>query len=58
MKCLWFLQGLDEVLDVTDDVLVLTGVTRADSGVYQCQTLNLDSVSEVSDDIQLTVHCE
>ncbi|XP_046876636.1 cell surface glycoprotein MUC18-like isoform X1 [Hypomesus transpacificus] len=49
-------QGLDEVLDVTDDVLVLTGVTRADSGVYQCQTLNLDSVSEVSDDIQLTVH--
>ncbi|KAM6970045.1 cell surface glycoprotein MUC18 [Aplochiton taeniatus] len=51
-------QEPDVELEGNVDVLVLTEVTRSDSGVYQCRTLDFDtdSYSEVTGDMLLTVH--
>uniref|UniRef100_A0A8B9HG73 Melanoma cell adhesion molecule a n=1 Tax=Astyanax mexicanus TaxID=7994 RepID=A0A8B9HG73_ASTMX len=47
-------------LDADDNVLVLKDVTRRDSGIYHCHSLDLDSRSadnnEVMEFLQLTVH--
>uniref|UniRef100_A0A4W5JSE5 Melanoma cell adhesion molecule a n=1 Tax=Hucho hucho TaxID=62062 RepID=A0A4W5JSE5_9TELE len=40
----------------SDDTLVLREVTRGDSGVYQCRSLDLDTYEEVMGDMQLIVH--
>lgn len=40
------------------DVLVLSSVTRRDSGIYQCRPLEADSLPDVKGEMQLTVHCE
>uniref|UniRef100_A0A673LJV3 Melanoma cell adhesion molecule a n=1 Tax=Sinocyclocheilus rhinocerous TaxID=307959 RepID=A0A673LJV3_9TELE len=47
-----------EQLDSYQGLLVLKEVSRADSGVYECHSLNLDAVNhdEVVDTLQLTVH--
>ncbi|KAJ7997003.1 hypothetical protein DPEC_G00224400 [Dallia pectoralis] len=45
-----------ETLEARDDTLVLSEVTRGDSGVYQCRSLDLDSNQEVTGDAQLSVH--
>ncbi|XP_016377258.1 cell surface glycoprotein MUC18-like [Sinocyclocheilus rhinocerous] len=48
----------DVELDSYQGLLVLKEVSRADSGVYECHSLNLDAVNhdEVVDTLQLTVH--
>lgn len=45
-------------MEASDDTLVLREVTRGDSGVYQCRSLDLDTYEEVMGDMQLIVHCE
>uniref|UniRef100_A0A671QF12 Melanoma cell adhesion molecule a n=1 Tax=Sinocyclocheilus anshuiensis TaxID=1608454 RepID=A0A671QF12_9TELE len=47
-----------EQLDSYQGLLVLKEVSRADSGVYECHSLDLDAVNhdEVVDTLQLTVH--
>ncbi|XP_067293902.1 cell surface glycoprotein MUC18 isoform X3 [Pseudorasbora parva] len=48
----------DMELDSYHGLLVLKEVSRADSGVYECHSLDLDAVNheEVMDTLQLTVH--
>ncbi|XP_031427393.1 cell surface glycoprotein MUC18 isoform X2 [Clupea harengus] len=43
-------------LDSTNGQLVLHEVTRRDSGVYQCRTLDLDTEEDVVGNMHLTVH--
>ncbi|KAJ8388340.1 hypothetical protein AAFF_G00134940 [Aldrovandia affinis] len=43
-------------LDSYPDLLLLEDVTRADSGVYQCRSLDLDTYAEAVGEMQLTVH--
>lgn len=51
------LQDGDVGLEVEDNLLVLKDVTRKDSGLYKCQTL--DSVDpDVGASLQLTVNCK
>ncbi|XP_041864867.1 cell surface glycoprotein MUC18 isoform X2 [Melanotaenia boesemani] len=49
-------QDLDAYLESRGNVLILTPVTRRDSGLYQCRALEGDSHSEVKGEVQLTVH--
>ncbi|XP_060769441.1 cell surface glycoprotein MUC18 isoform X2 [Neoarius graeffei] len=50
-------QELDVGLEAEGNLLVLKDVTRRASGVYHCQSLNLDSVnSDVGASLQLTVN--
>ncbi|XP_034033942.1 cell surface glycoprotein MUC18 [Thalassophryne amazonica] len=46
----------DVDLDSRDDLLILTAVTRQDSGVYQCHPVDTDGTNEVKGQMQLTVH--
>uniref|UniRef100_A0A671NU52 Cell surface glycoprotein MUC18-like n=1 Tax=Sinocyclocheilus anshuiensis TaxID=1608454 RepID=A0A671NU52_9TELE len=48
----------DVELDSSQGLLVLKEVSRADSGVYECHSLDVDAVNhdEVLDTLQLTVH--
>lgn len=45
-------------LENSGDVLVLTSVTRKDSGIYQCRPQGADAPAEVRGQMQLAVHCE
>lgn len=51
-------QEPDVELEGSEDLLILTEVTRSDSGVYQCRSLDFDTDSdnEVTGDMLLTVH--
>ncbi|KAG9351461.1 hypothetical protein JZ751_022711 [Albula glossodonta] len=49
-------QQPDVELDSTQDMLLLEDVTRADSGVYQCRSLDLDTYAEAVGEMKLTVH--
>ncbi|XP_074527991.1 cell surface glycoprotein MUC18 isoform X1 [Halichoeres trimaculatus] len=49
-------QEPDVDLESSDDVLILSPVSRQDSGIYQCRPLDADSDSEVKGEMQLTVH--
>lgn len=51
-------QEPDVDLEDSGDVLVLTSVTRKDSGIYQCRPQDADAAAEVRGDMQLAVHCE
>lgn len=53
-----FLQDPSVNLPNDGDVLVLSSVTRRDSGIYQCRPLEADSLPDVKGEMQLTVHCE
>lgn len=44
-------------LENSGDVLVLTSVTRKDSGIYQCRPQDA-AAAEVRGEMQLSVHCE
>lgn len=57
-KCECLLQELDVDLESSGDVLVLSPVSRKDSGIYQCRPLDTDSDTDVKGEMQLTVHCE
>lgn len=52
------LQELDVDLESSGDMLMLTPVSRKDSGIYQCRPLDSDGYTEVKGEMQLTVHCE
>lgn len=52
------LQELDVDLESSGDVLILSPVSRKDSGIYQCLPLETHSYPEVKGEMQLTVHCE
>lgn len=45
-------------LESGGDVLVLTSVTRKDSGIYQCRPQDADVDADVRGQMQLAVHCE
>lgn len=49
-------QDPDVKLESRGDVLILTPVTRKDSGVYQCRPLDSDGPTDVKGEVQLTVH--
>uniref|UniRef100_A0AAV2J5J8 Ig-like domain-containing protein n=1 Tax=Knipowitschia caucasica TaxID=637954 RepID=A0AAV2J5J8_KNICA len=49
-------QQPDVPLDSRGDVLVLSSVSRKDSGLYQCRPGNPHNSSEVKGEVQLTVH--
>ncbi|XP_010869184.2 cell surface glycoprotein MUC18 isoform X2 [Esox lucius] len=49
-------QEPETTLEARDGKLVLKEVTRGDSGVYQCRSLDLDTYEEVMGDMQLNVH--
>ncbi|KAJ8267053.1 hypothetical protein GJAV_G00137770 [Gymnothorax javanicus] len=49
-------QQPDVDLDSYQDQLVLEDVTRADSGIYKCHSLDLDTYQEAVGEMQLTVH--
>ena len=54
----YLLQELDVDLESRGDVLILSPVSRKDSGIYQCRPLDADGYTEVKGEMQLTVHCE
>lgn len=45
-------------LESSGDVLVLSSVSRKDSGIYLCYPLDVDENTEVKGEMQLTVHCK
>lgn len=46
-------------LENSGEVLVLTSVTRKDSGIYQCRPQDAAAAAaEVRGEMQLSVHCE
>ncbi|XP_070839474.1 cell surface glycoprotein MUC18 isoform X2 [Chaetodon trifascialis] len=49
-------QELDVDLESRGDVLMLSPVSRKDSGLYQCRPLESDGYTEVKGEVQLTVH--
>ncbi|XP_036381592.1 cell surface glycoprotein MUC18 isoform X1 [Megalops cyprinoides] len=49
-------QQPDVELDSSLDLLVLEDVTRADSGIYQCRSLDLDTYAEAVGDLKLVIH--
>lgn len=51
-------QEPDVDLESSGDVLMLSPVSRKDSGIYQCRPLDSDGYTDVKGEMQLTVHCE
>ncbi|CAJ1063337.1 cell surface glycoprotein MUC18 [Xyrichtys novacula] len=49
-------QEPDVELESNGDVLILSPVSRKDSGIYQCRPLESDSDSDVKGEMQLPVH--
>uniref|UniRef100_A0A3P8SLX8 Melanoma cell adhesion molecule a n=1 Tax=Amphiprion percula TaxID=161767 RepID=A0A3P8SLX8_AMPPE len=49
-------EQLDVELESSGDVLILSSVTRKDSGIYQCRPLDATDSSDVKGEMQLTVH--
>ncbi|XP_041657820.1 cell surface glycoprotein MUC18 [Cheilinus undulatus] len=49
-------QELDVDLESSGDVLILSPVSRKDSGIYQCRPLDSDIYSDIKGEMQLTVH--
>ncbi|XP_076017579.1 cell surface glycoprotein MUC18 [Genypterus blacodes] len=45
-----------QVLNSSDDRLILTAVSRKDSGIYQCRPLEAESNTKVKGEMQLIVH--
>lgn len=52
------MQDQDVELDSSGDTLILSPVSRKDSGIYQCRPLDIDGQTDVKGEMQLTVHCE
>ncbi|XP_067347956.1 cell surface glycoprotein MUC18-like isoform X1 [Channa argus] len=49
-------QDQDVDLESSGDVLILSPVSRKDTGIYQCRTLDSDKYTEVKGEMLLTVH--
>uniref|UniRef100_A0A1A7WMM7 Melanoma cell adhesion molecule n=2 Tax=Iconisemion striatum TaxID=60296 RepID=A0A1A7WMM7_9TELE len=49
-------QDLDEDLESSGNLLILSSVSRKDSGLYQCQPLDAVGDSDVKGEVQLTVN--
>lgn len=54
----YLLQDPDVDLESSGDMLILSPVSRKDSGIYQCRPLDTDDYAEVKGEMLLTVHCE
>lgn len=48
----------EEDLPVDTDVLILRGVTRVDSGMYRCKSLDVETYMEMSSELKVVVNCE
>ncbi|XP_026229206.1 cell surface glycoprotein MUC18 [Anabas testudineus] len=49
-------QDQDVELESSGDMLILSPVSRKDSGIYQCRPQDTDGYSDVKGEMQLTVH--
>ncbi|KAG7516738.1 cell surface glycoprotein MUC18-like [Solea senegalensis] len=49
-------QDVDKDLDSSGDTLILSPVSRKESGIYQCRTRGSDRNTDVKGEMQLTVH--
>ncbi|KAM4545307.1 cell surface glycoprotein MUC18 isoform 2-T2 [Odontesthes bonariensis] len=49
-------QDLDVNLESRGDVLILSPVSRKDSGIYQCRPVDAGGLTDVKGEVQLTVH--
>lgn len=49
---------MDVDLASSGDQLILTAVSRKDSGIYQCRPLEADGYADIKGEMQLIVHCE
>ncbi|XP_008331318.1 cell surface glycoprotein MUC18 [Cynoglossus semilaevis] len=49
-------QDVDNELKSSGDVVILSPVTRKDSGIYQCRPVGFDRNTDVKGEVQLTVH--
>uniref|UniRef100_A0A8C4JWT3 Melanoma cell adhesion molecule n=1 Tax=Dromaius novaehollandiae TaxID=8790 RepID=A0A8C4JWT3_DRONO len=51
-------QDLTSLADTTSGVLNLQDVKKSSSGLYRCQTLDLDDMKQMEDDVELVVNCK
>lgn len=52
------MQENDVGLESGDDMLILSPVSRKDSGIYQCRPVDTDGNTDVKGEMQLIVHCK
>lgn len=51
-------QDLTSLADTNSGVLNLHGVNKSSSGLYRCQTLDLDDMRQMEKDVELVVNCK
>lgn len=51
-------QDLTELMDPNSGVLNLHDVNKSSSGLYRCQTLDLDDLRQLEKDVELVVNCK
>jgi len=51
-------QDLTSLADTSSGVLNLHGVNKSSSGLYRCQTLDLDDMRQLEKDVELVVNCK
>lgn len=51
-------QDMTSLADTNDGVLMLHNVSKSSSGLYRCQTLDLDDMTQHEGDVELVVNCK
>lgn len=51
-------QDLTSLADTNSGVLNLHDVNKSSSGLYRCQTLDLDDMRQLEKDVELVVNCK
>lgn len=51
-------QDVTSLADTNNGVLMLHNVNKSSSGLYKCQTLNLDEMTQHEGDVELMVNCK
>lgn len=51
-------QDLSSLADTNSGVLNLHDVKKSSSGLYRCQTLDLDDMRQLEKDVELVVNCK
>ena len=51
-------QDLSSLADTNSGVLNLHNVNKSSSGLYRCQTLDLDDMRQLEKDVELVVNCK
>ena len=49
---------MSSLADANSGVLYLRDVTKNSSGLYRCQTLDLDDMGQLEQDVELVVNCK